>query len=595
MNFKGTSALSSIGKLYRIFNQRQKRYFAWLVLFTFISSITDLLGLALIIPVIGLVLSPASYNTLISYMPFMSGFSKNELLLVIVAVFLILIVAKNAFGLYINKLQVNFVQDLYVTSSMNVLEKIYGRSLLDIQKNTSNELVGKLSHYQSALCSNAAISTIIIINEAIIFTLTAITVCAWDWKLFLLLIGVLLPIMGFFYSKVKNMIKTAGEEKSKNGVALYASAQEMIFGYTDIKIAGTENSFKNRFKTFVTNYSKHQARMDFMLFIPTRIIEIAIFMCITLILIYGVFVLKDLDKIVSTVSLFSMIAYRSIPSVNRFVMALSNLNATDFVFRDEDFIQQTEADNQNNVPTQAIKFDDSIRFSHVSYQYPGDNKYVIKDCNLEIKKGEKIGIIGKSGAGKSTLIGNILGFLHPTEGSIHVDDTSLTEDNTIQWWKILGYVRQEVFIMNTSFMENIAIGESKEEIDVAQLQHAIKLARLEELVAEWPEGINTHLNERGNNLSGGQKQRIAIARAIYKGAQVLIFDEATSALDSKTEEEITNSIRELGNEHLTIVIIAHRYTSLKYCDKIYQLDKGHISNSFTYNELMSAHKHSPQP
>lgn len=595
MNFKGTSALSSIGKLYKIFNQRQKKYFAWLVLFTFISSITDLLGLALIIPVIGLVLSPASYNTLISYMPFMSGFSKNELLLVIVAVFLILIVAKNAFGLYINKLQVSFVQDLYVTSSMNVLEKIYDRSLLDIQKDTSNELVGKLSHYQSALCSNAAISTIIIINEAIIFTLTAITVCAWDWKLFLLLIGVLLPIMGFFYAKVKNMIKTAGEEKSKNGVALYASAQEMIFGYTDIKIAGTENSFKSRFETFVTNYSKHQARMDFMLFIPTRIIEIAIFMCITLILLYGVFVLKDLDKIVSTVSLFSMIAYRSIPSVNRFVMALSNLNATDFVFRDEDFIQQTETGKQDGATVEPINFDERIRFSHVSYQYPGDSKYVIKDCNLEIKKGEKIGIIGKSGAGKSTLIGNILGFLHPTEGSIHVDDTSLTADNTIQWWKILGYVRQEVFIMNTSFMENIAIGESKEEIDIARLQHAIKLSRLDDLVAEWPEGIHTHLNERGNNLSGGQKQRIAIARAIYKGAQVLIFDEATSALDSKTEEEITNSIRELGHEHLTIVIIAHRYTSLKYCDKIYQLDKGHISNSFTYNELMSTHKHSPQP
>ncbi len=589
MSFIKNSPLASIGKLYRIFNHTQRKRFIWLVILTFVGSVTDLLGLALIIPVIGLVLAPTSYSTLITYMPFLSGFSKNELLLLIVGVFLVLIIAKNAFGLYINKLQVDFVQNLYVTSSMNVLEKIYNRSLIDLQQNTSNELVGKLSHYQSALCSSAAISTIIIINEAIVFTLTAITVCVWDWKLFFLLIGVLLPIMGTFYARVKNMIRVAGDEKSKNSVKLYSSAQEMIFGYTDIKIAGTENSFKYRFKKFATNYSKHQARMDFMLFIPTRIIEIAIFMCITLILLYGVFVLKDLEKIISTVSLFSMIAYRSIPSVNRFVMAISTLNGSDFVFRDPDFVQQAAGDdNTEPVKTsEPIHFSKNIRFDNVSYQYPGGKKNVIKDCGLEIKRGEKIGIVGKSGAGKSTLIGNILGFLHPTEGNIYIDNTVLDVTNTPTWWKILGYVRQEVFIMNTTFIENIAIGEDKENIDMARFNHALELASLKDLVADWPEGIYTQLNERGNNLSGGQKQRIAIARAIYKGAQVLVFDEATSALDSKTEEEITNAIRELGHEDLTIIIIAHRYTSLKYCDKIYQLDKGEISEAFTYAELMS--------
>ncbi len=585
MSTKGNSAISSVKKLYRLFNAKQKTAFGWLVFFTFISSIADLVGLGFVIPVVGIVLSESFHQTLIDNLPFLSGLDKQQLLVYTVLLFFFLILLKNAFGLYINKLQVNFVRSLYVTSSMNVLEKVYNRSMLDIQKETSNELVSKLTYYQSALCSNAAISTIILINEAIIFLLTAVIVSTYDWRLFLLLIGVLLPVMGGFYAKVKNMIKNAGEEKSQNSIKLYASAQEMIFGYTDIKIAGTEERFKNRFNGFAKNFSVFQARLDFMMFIPTRIIEIVIFMCIILILLYGVFVIKDPEKIITTITLFSVIAYRSIPSVNRFVMAMNNLNSTDFVFRDPDF-SPTEEESEEKVEVAPLSFNNAIRFNNVSYQYPNTNSSVIKDCNLTIQKGDKIGIVGKSGSGKSTLVSNILGFLSPTEGNISIDNTELNKDSIKPWWKILGYVRQEVFIMNTTFKENIAIGERGEEIDDQRLQRAIELSSLTELVNSWNDGVDTMLNERGNNLSGGQKQRIAIARAIYKGAEVLIFDEATSALDSKTEEEITNAIRELGHEDLTIIIIAHRYSSLKYCEKIYKINEGVIDAPITYNQLI---------
>lgn len=589
MNLKQVGAVASAAKLYKLFTPAQKKHFLWLVFFTFISSLTDLIGLGFVIPVVGLVLSEDFHKTIGGIVPSLSNLSKNELLLYTVSLFFLIIILKNAFGLYINKLQVNFVRNLYVSSSMNVLDKIYDRPLLDIQKDTSNELVTKLTFYQAALCSNAAISTIILINEAMIFILTAISTCLWDWKLFLLLIGVMMPSMGLFYNRVKNMIKQAGIEKTENSTKLYASAQEMIFGYTDIKIAGTEQNFKERFKGFAKNYSIYQGRLDFMMFIPTRIIEITIFFCIILILLYGVFVLKDSEKIITTISFFSVIAYRSIPSVNRFVIAMNNLNSSEFIFNDPDFVPK--GDEKEVATPEPITYNNNIKFDHLSYQYPGSNKPVINNCNIEIKKGEKIGFIGKSGAGKSTLIGNILGFLYPTEGQILIDGVKLQKNNTEQWWKILGYVRQEVFIMNKSFAENIAIGESKEDIDPVRMERAIKLSSLSELVTGWKDGINTMLNERGNNLSGGQKQRIAIARAIYKGAEVLIFDEATSALDSKTEEEITNSIRELGQEDLTIIIIAHRYTSLKYCDKIYELNQGAVSNSYTYNELLKQNTH----
>jgi ABC-type multidrug transport system fused ATPase/permease subunit len=590
MNFRGIAALSTIGKLYKILNAKQRKAFTWLIVLTFISSITDLVGLAGVIPVIGMVLSKTYYESIIHAVPVFASFSKEQLLMIFVGLFFVLIVGKNAFGLYINRVQVRFVQNMFVSSSMNVLNKVYDRSLMDLQKDTSNELVNKLTNLQTSLCSNAAISTIILINETIVFALTAIVVCVWNWQLFILLIGVLLPSMGFFYNKVKNMIKTAGLEKSNNGVKLYAGAQEMIFGYTDIKIAGTETTFKKRFEKAAKEFSVHQGRMDFMLFVPTRIIEIATFLCIVLILLYGVYVIKDPEKIVTTISLFSVIAYRSIPSINRFVMAMNNLVSTEFIFKDPDFYPDGK---RKDAPEKyaPLPFQDKIVFENVSYRYSPVSKYVIRDCNLEIKKGEKIGIVGQSGAGKSTLINNILGFLEPTSGSIRIDNTLLTNDTVKSWWKILGYVRQEVFIMNTSLMENIAIGDLKGQIDMERMQRAVRLASLSSLVNDLPDGLDTKLSERGNNLSGGQKQRIAIARAIYKGAQVLIFDEATSALDSKTEEEITNSIQELGKEELTIIIIAHRYTSLKYCNKIYQLEDGHITDSMTYNELMNEPKH----
>ncbi|HYD22820.1 MAG TPA: ABC transporter ATP-binding protein [Flavipsychrobacter sp.] len=585
MNIREGSPIAAISKVYKIFTPKQRKSFRVLVFFTFISSITDLLGLFTVIPVIGLVLSDSFYNTVITRLPMISQFDKQQLLLLSVLLFTVLIIAKNLFGLYINKMQVRFVEGLFVTSSMNVLANVYKRSLLEIQKDTSNELVQKLTSMQVSLCSYAVISIIIIINEAIVFGLTAVIVCLTNWQLFVLLILTIVPIMALFYAKVKTMIKNAGTERSSNEIKLRESAQEMIFGYTDIKIAGTENNFKKKFEDTAKKYSIFQGKLDFMLFIPTRIIEVAIFFCVVLIMLYGIYFIKDTEAIITTISLFGIVAYRSVPSINRFVIAVNNINSSSFIFEDRDFIYSDQQVKKN--AESPLEFDDTITFENVSYSYEGNGKKnVLNNCSLQIRKGEKIGIIGKSGAGKSTLVGNILGFLRPTEGRIIIDQTPLGENNIEDWWHIVGYVRQEVFIMNNSMLENIAIGEDAASVDIKRMNRAIKLASLENLVNELPNGIHTKLSERGNNLSGGQKQRIAIARAIYKGAEVLVFDEATSALDSQTEEEITNAIQQLGREQLTIIIIAHRYTSLKYCDRIYDLQNGQISASLTYSELI---------
>lgn len=585
INFRNNLTLQALKKLYHIFSDELKKRFKWLVVLTFISSLADLIGLTFVIPVVGLVLDENFYNTIVHKLPVLESFTKENLLLLTVGLFFLLIIAKNAFGLYINKMQVHFVKDLYVSSTMNVLQNVYARRLMELQKDTSNHLVSKLTNMQIVLCSNAAISCIILINEAMVFALTAVIVCTWNWHLFLLLIGVLLPIMGYFYASVKNRIKIAGREKNTESIQLYARAQEMIIGYVDIKISGTEHFYKERFKKIAERFGGYQKRLDFMLFIPTRIIEIAIFLCIIILLLYGVYIIKDTTEIITTITLFSVIAYRSIPSVNRFMVAMNNLNSVEYIFKDPEFLIKNP-DHERQVLPPPLRLTKSLRFENVSFRYTPQSPVVLQHCNIEIKKGEKIGIIGKSGSGKSTLISNLLGFIHPTEGKIYVDDTLLTEENTIAWWQTIGYVRQEVFILQGSLRENIAIGIPLDQIDEARLQRAIELASLSDLVKSLPEGLDTILSERGNNLSGGQKQRISIARAIYKGAEVLVFDEATSALDNKTEEEITQAIQELGKEDLTIVMIAHRYTSLRFCNRIYQLEDGSIRRELSYEELL---------
>ena len=588
MSASKNTILSVLRKLYRIFNAGQKKRFSWLIFFTFISSIGDLIGLSLVIPIVGLVLSETFHDKFVAFVPFTASLSKEQLLLSTVGVFFLLIILKNLFGLYINRLQVNFVRNLFVSSTANVLNKVYDRTLPELQQETSNTWVNKLTEMQTTLCSNLTISMIIIINEAIVFGLTALIVCFWNLPLFLLLVGVLLPSVGFFYYRIKNMIVHAGQEKNAKYVHLYAKAQEMIFGYTDIKIAGTEYNFKKRFDETARRYSILQGKVDFTLFIPTRIIEVAIFLCIVIILLYGVYVIKDINNIVTTITLFSVIAYRSIPSVNRFVIAMNSINATEFVLEDDDFFTAEGKATGSETAAVPMVFNNEIVLENIYYHYPGSTRHVIKDCNLKIRKGDKIGIVGVSGTGKSTLVNNFLGFLQPTLGRILIDGVELNENNMKSWWNTLGYVRQDAFILNTTLAENIAIGESLEEIDTERIKYAINLSSLNSVVSEWEDGIYTKLSERGNNLSGGQKQRIAIARAIYKGAEVLVFDEATSALDSKTEQEITDAIHKLGKENLTIIIIAHRHTSLKFCEKIYRIEDGSISNMYSYQELVNA-------
>jgi len=243
---------------------------------------------------------------------------------------------------------------------------------------------------------------------------------------------------------------------------------------------------------------------------------------------------------------------------------------------------------KGNLPTQ-ISFKKEIVLNNINFSYAADNTIspplVLKNINLKLRKGERIGFIGVTGSGKSTLLDIIMGLLIPTSGKLTIDGKLITDENKRSWQAHIAHVPQNIYLSDSTIEENIAFGLPKDKIDRRKVEKAAKQAQIAELIDNWQEGYQTFVGERGIRLSGGQRQRIGIARALYKQADVLIFDEATSALDNETEQAVMKSIECLGRE-LTILIIAHRITTLKGCDKIIKLGKNNVECVLDYNEAI---------
>lgn len=391
----------------------------------------------------------------------------------------------------------------------------------------------------------------------------------------------------FFILNRKALIDI-GERFSYYNNLRFRLVSEAFGGIKDCKIYGAEHYFTEKYRESSYHDAVNQAKRRILLFIPRYVIET---LAIGSLIIFSVFtyIQGKSDGLIATLLVFSVAAYKIMPAIQIIYTNIgqikSDKSALDLVLQDialaEQGVVTPYLENGN------FTFKDILKIKNLSFSYPTASQPVFDSLNLEIEPNTIVGFAGRSGSGKSTLVDIILGLLDYQQGEIIIDNRQLTARNKSGWQTKLGYVPQSIYLLDASLAENIAFGVSKEKIDYQRVRKALVAAQLEELVDhELADGVKTSVGERGARLSGGQRQRIGIARALYRQPEVLILDEATSALDNLTEGLIVDSICKLSGE-LTIIMIAHRLTTLRQCDKIYVMEKGRITATGKYDELMT--------
>ncbi len=402
--------------------------------------------------------------------------------------------------------------------------------------------------------------------------------------------GVLLTCFWLFH-QFRHRIAHWGKEASQAGEEIMRIVNHGLGGLKETRTIGCEPYFEQQLQAQTQRYALAEA--DYLGFsnLPRYLMEA--FLITFLIGFAFIFIISGRNNsqdLSAVLGVFAMASIRLLPAAGNLVASVNGIRHASYsvnkLYYDLKNLETEEikATDPALAKLSLMPFEQEIELDRVVYTYPGATEPSLKGISLRLRKGESIGLIGRSGAGKTTLVDVILGLLTPESGDIRADGLSIYR-NLRSWQNLVGYIPQTIFLLDDSLARNIAYGVPDHQIDPERLEQAIEAAQLKELVDDLPEGIHTRLGERGVRLSGGQRQRIGIARVLYHDREVLVLDEATAALDNETEGLITEAIRLLGGRK-TLVIIAHRLSTVQHCDRLYRLEKGQVVKVGSYREVV---------
>ena len=548
----------------------------------------EVVGLSLVIPLLDMITDPTQskfVELISSYYPILS----NRQIIIFTIVFFSLIYAlKGLYLAFLAHIISNFVFGIKVSINERLMQYYINAPYEFHLKNNSSSLVRNITVEARTLVFHTLIPFLVLITESLVIAAFMIFLFYLEPIGTVIIIFLLLLFGLLFQGLIKNVMEEAGSARQLADGLIIQKAQEAIGGIKDIKVLLKEDAFMRYFSKDNLLSANADAQHFTWSQFPRMYLETIGVITLCVLLLFLTIQSANSSQIIPTFGIFALAAFRLLPSVNRIMISVNGLryssSAIDIVeqqLNDASLISN-HTTNENEVRN-SLPFTESIDIQELTHRYDDAETISLNNISLSIKKGESIGIIGKSGSGKSTFVDVILGLLTPTSGTIAVDGNCIFE-NLRGWQQIVGYVQQDVFLLDDSILKNIAFGIPEDNIDFKRLNQTIKEAQLDDFVDTLSEGLNTQLGERGLRLSGGQKQRIGIARALYHESSILVFDEATSALDSETETEIITAISNLkGNK--TIIIIAHRVSTLKSCDRILELSEGAIVNTFQGIEI----------
>ncbi|MBR3628676.1 MAG: ABC transporter ATP-binding protein, partial [Elusimicrobia bacterium] len=378
------------------------------------------------------------------------------------------------------------------------------------------------------------------------------------------------------FKGLKPKLKIFAKNNQKYYGGMIKWIQQSLGAIKDIKVLQKEQFFINKYYDSSVKYTSAQKYFHFLEQFPKLLIESFVVSVILSVIMFLLYKGIDASTIIIQMAVFAMAAFRLMPSMNRMQIALSALMyytpSLNVVYRD---LKNTRVVNYlEPEENRTLNMEKDICINNISYKYPNTEKYIFKNISFNIKKGTSIGFVGVTGAGKTTIVDVILGLLNPTEGSITIDGMNVHK-NKKAWFSKIGYVPQIIYLTDDTIKNNILFYDD-ENVDEEQLNMVIEQAQLKDFIDSLPNGLETIVGERGIRLSGGQRQRIGIARALYKKPELLVLDEATSALDNETEKAVMQAIEHLYGK-ITMLVIAHRLTTIEKCDIIYKIDKGSLT------------------
>jgi len=566
-----------------ILNRRQKRLGVVVLIASIIGAFLQMLGVSIIVPLVSAMMQPDEFMELSYIKKLCDAFDLSTSVQVFrflcIAV-IVLYIFKNLYCVFQTWLSAKYSQKIQRELSMKIFHSYMSRQYDYFIKRDSSRIFRDIANEPE--CLNSMLICIFnFLAEVLTVAFIIVYIIISDWMMAVCISILALICLAIIYGFFKNKVKHSGEIQRFFAIKKNSIVFQSIYGIKEVQVMKKQKYFEDKYLEYLRKTQKSTMDIQVASVTPTFMIEGVFVTGIMAYICVSVGMDSDFTKKIPMLASFMLAAVRMLPSLGRISSSINSIifnmpalisvrdNIETLNFNYSNYMESIVDDGK------VIGFDDSLKLENVSWHYDDSDKYILNNINMQVKKGESIGIVGASGAGKSTLADIILGIHVPQKGEVKIDDVNVN-NMPYAYSRIIGYVPQNTYLFDGTIKENIAFGVDENDIDDKQVIEALKKAQMYEFVQnELENGINTVIGEQGIKLSGGQRQRISIARALYRKPEILILDEATSALDNDTEEAVMQAIEGLYGE-ITLIVIAHRLTTVLKCDRIIEVGGGKL-------------------
>jgi ATP-binding cassette, subfamily B, bacterial PglK len=563
---------------------RDRMRLALSLVFILVGTLLEMASLGLVIPVVQAVVSGDRRDDYAWLPERLTEMSYSAFVQLLMATLVVVFAAKNLFLLASNYYQ----QRAQLSINNRIVQRLFENYLRQPYEfhltNSSSVLVRNVQEYSSAVIGSGTNPMLLILTDVVTgLGLLAVLVVVQPVST-AMLVGLFAVSSYLILRLSRTSTRRWGAARVKYRGALMEALLSGFGGIKEIKLFGRDREVVDSHRTSLHLAARSTYMFSVLQSVPRAIFEVVAVGGVALLVVVATLDGQSLQDATLIIALFGVVAFRMLPSVNRVIQSVQHLSfGRAGIEGAAEGLSLSQQATSSPGERSTDKFD-RLEIRNLKYSYPNSDALVTDIAALTVRAGDSVGIVGASGSGKSTLVDLLIGILAPRDGTIAVNGRDVS-NNRRYWQDRIGYVPQHVYLMDTSLRRNVAFGLAEASISNADVEKALRLANLWEFVLALPEGLDTVVGERGVRLSGGQRQRLGIARALYGNPEVIVLDEATSALDGDTEREIVESLRAITHDH-TLIVVAHRTTTLAYCSRLIRLEGGRIAQEGSFDEVV---------